>query len=44
MPHVLIDLMREGERTGVLVPNCRAVYRLVKRLELAATRRVTKTR
>jgi 2-dehydropantoate 2-reductase len=37
-------IVREGERTGVPVPNCRAVYRLVKGLELAATRRVTKTR
>lgn len=37
-------IVREGERTGVPVPNCRAVYRLVKGLELAAARRVTKTR
>jgi 2-dehydropantoate 2-reductase len=37
-------IVREGERTGVPVPNCRAVYRLLKGLELAATRRVTKPR
>ncbi|HZP77892.1 MAG TPA: 2-dehydropantoate 2-reductase [Pseudolabrys sp.] len=32
-------IVREGERLGVAVPNCKAVYRLVKGLELAATRR-----
>jgi len=29
-------IVREGERLGLAVPNCRAVYRLVKGLELAA--------
>ena len=37
-------IVREGERTGIPVPNCRAVYRLIKGLELAATRRVPKSR
>jgi 2-dehydropantoate 2-reductase len=37
-------IVREGERTGIPVPNCRAVYRLVKGLELAAIRRVPKPR
>ncbi len=32
-------IVREGERLNVPVPNCRAVYRLVKGLELAAQRR-----
>ncbi len=32
-------IVREGDRLGVAVPNCRAVYRLVKGLELAAGRR-----
>jgi 2-dehydropantoate 2-reductase len=37
-------IVREGTRLKVPVPNCRAVYRLVKGLELAAQRRVTKAR
>jgi 2-dehydropantoate 2-reductase len=32
-------IVREGDRLGVPVPNCRAVYRLVKGLELAAARK-----
>lgn len=31
-------IVREGERLGVPVPNCKAVYRLIKGLELAAGR------
>src|SRR4029079_3840568 len=37
-------IVREGERLKVPVPNCIAVYRLVKGLELAAQRRVTNPR
>lgn len=37
-------IVREGERTGIPVPNCKAVYRLVKGLELASRRRVAKPR
>ena len=37
-------IVREGERLKIAVPNCKAVYRLVKGLELASTRRVAKTR
>ena len=37
-------IVQEGERLAVPVPNCRAVYRLVKGLELAALRRVTNPR
>ncbi len=37
-------IVREGERLKVPVPNCKAVYRLVKGLELAALRRVVKPR
>jgi 2-dehydropantoate 2-reductase len=37
-------IVREGERLKIPVPNCQAVYRLVKGLELAARRRVTKAR
>jgi 2-dehydropantoate 2-reductase len=37
-------IVREGERLKVPVPNCKAVYRLVKGLELAAQRRVAKAR
>jgi 2-dehydropantoate 2-reductase len=37
-------IVREGERLKVPVPNCKAVYRLVKGLELAAQRRVAKPR
>ena len=37
-------IVREGERLKVPVPNCRAVYRLVKGLEHAAQRRVAKPR
>lgn len=37
-------IVREGTRLKVPVPNCQAVCRLVKGLELAAQRRVTKAR
>jgi 2-dehydropantoate 2-reductase len=37
-------MVREGERLNVSVPNCRAVFRLVKGLELAAQRRVVNPR
>lgn len=37
-------IVRHGERLKVPVPNCKAVYRLVKGLEHAAQRRVTKPR
>ena len=37
-------IVREGERLGVPVANCQAVYRLVKGLELAAQRRVANPR
>jgi 2-dehydropantoate 2-reductase len=37
-------IVREGKRLKVPVPNCKAVYRLVKGLECAAQRRVTKPR
>jgi 2-dehydropantoate 2-reductase len=37
-------IVREGERLKMQVPNCKAVYRLVKGLELAAQRRVAKAR
>lgn len=37
-------IVREGERLKVPVPNCKAIHRLVKGLELAALRRVTKAR
>ena len=37
-------IVREGERLKVPVPNCKAVHRLVKGLELAAQRRVTNPR
>jgi 2-dehydropantoate 2-reductase len=37
-------IVREGERLKIPVPNCKAVYRLVKGLELAAQRRITKPR
>lgn len=37
-------IVREGERLKIPVPNCKAVYRLVKGLELASLRRVTKAR
>ena len=37
-------IVREGKRLKVPVPNCIAVYRLVKGLELAARRRVTNPR
>jgi 2-dehydropantoate 2-reductase len=37
-------IVREGERLKVPVPNCTAVYRLVKGLELAAQRRVSNPR
>ena len=35
---------REGERLKIPVPNCKTVHRLVKGLELASLRRVTKAR
>jgi 2-dehydropantoate 2-reductase len=37
-------IVREGERLKVPVPNCKAVYRLVKGLEVAAQRQVAKAR
>jgi 2-dehydropantoate 2-reductase len=37
-------IVREGERLRIPVPNCQAVYRLVKGLELAAGVRVAKQR
>src|SRR4029079_17052721 len=37
-------IVREGERLKVPVANCKTVYRLVKGLELASQRRVTKPR
>jgi 2-dehydropantoate 2-reductase len=37
-------IVREGERLKIPVPNCKAVYRLVKGLELAGQRRVAKAR
>lgn len=37
-------IVREGERLKVPVPNCKAIYRLVKGLEVAAQRRVAKAR
>lgn len=37
-------IVAEGARLGVPTPNCRAVYRLVKGLELAARARVAKPR
>jgi len=37
-------IVREGERLNVAVPNCKAVYRLVKGLEQAARRRTVKAR
>ena len=37
-------IVREGERIGIPVPNCKAVYRLTKGLELASRNRVAKPR
>lgn len=37
-------IVREGERNRIPVSNCKAVYRLVKGLELASQRRVAKPR
>ena len=37
-------IVREGERLKLPVPNCKAVYRLLKGLELAAQRRIAKAR
>jgi 2-dehydropantoate 2-reductase len=37
-------IVREGERLGIPVPNCRAVYRLLKGLEFAAQRRAANPR
>ena len=37
-------IAREGNRLNVPVPNCKAVYRLVKGLEVAAQRQVAKAR
>jgi 2-dehydropantoate 2-reductase len=37
-------IVREGERLKVPVPNCKAIYRLVKGLELASRARIAKPR
>jgi 2-dehydropantoate 2-reductase len=37
-------IVAEGERLGIQVPNCRAVYRLLKGLEMASQRRVANPR
>ena len=37
-------IVREGDRLGIPVPNCHAVTRLVKGLELASQRRVANPR
>ena len=37
-------IVREGDRLGIPVPNCRTVYRLVKGLEMASQARVAKPR
>jgi 2-dehydropantoate 2-reductase len=37
-------IVAEGERLGIPTPNCKAVYRLVKGLELAAQSRIAKPR
>ena len=37
-------IVREGERLKIPVPNCKAVYRLIKGLELASMRQVVKAR
>jgi 2-dehydropantoate 2-reductase len=37
-------IVREGERLKIPVPNCKAVCRLIKGLELASVRRVAKAR
>jgi 2-dehydropantoate 2-reductase len=37
-------IVREGDRLKIAVPNCKAVYRLVKGLEFAARKRVSKAR
>jgi len=37
-------IVREGDRLGIAVPNCRTVYRLVKGLELASHARVANPR
>jgi len=37
-------IARQGERLNMPVPNCRAVYRLVKGLELATQSRVVNPR
>jgi 2-dehydropantoate 2-reductase len=37
-------IVREGERLKIPVPNCKATHRLIKGLELASQRRVTKAR
>jgi 2-dehydropantoate 2-reductase len=37
-------IVREGDRLGIAVPNCRTVYRLVKGLELASQARVANPR
>ena len=41
---VALDIVREGDRLKIPVPNCKAVYRLVKGLELAGQRRVVNHR
>lgn len=37
-------IVREGERLGISVPNCKTVYRLVKGLERAGQRRIVNQR
>ena len=37
-------IVREGERLKLPVPNCKAVYRLLKDLEIAAQKRVANPR
>jgi 2-dehydropantoate 2-reductase len=37
-------IVREGDRLGIPVPNCRVVYRLIRGLESASRRRIVKMR
>jgi 2-dehydropantoate 2-reductase len=37
-------IVREGERLKILVSNCKAVYRLVKGIEIAGQRRIANQR
>jgi 2-dehydropantoate 2-reductase len=37
-------IVREGERLKIPVPNCKAVYRMMKGLEIAAQRKLVKSR